>query len=138
SDELVGRRPENARSFVRVDGRLHPLPEGLSGLIPTDLEALKGSTLLSEEGRDRLAAEVDLPPAPAGSDESIASFLSRRLGREAYDRIVEPLMAGIYGGDGDRLSLRATFPQLRALELEHGSLLRGLEAQASPRSGYPA
>jgi protoporphyrinogen/coproporphyrinogen III oxidase len=127
--ELVGRRPENARSFVRRGGELHPLPEGLTGLVPTNLDALNESRLLSDVGKERFADEVDVPPAPPGDDESIASFVSRRFGREAYDALVEPLMTGIYGGDGELLSLRATFPQLRALELEHGSVLRGFDAQ---------
>lgn len=136
-DELVGRRPENERSFVRREAALHPLPSGLTGMIPTDLEALADSPLLSVVGRARLAAEVDLPPAPSGGDESIASFVSRRLGREAYELLVEPLMTGIYGGDGEQLSLEATFPNLRRLELEHGSVLRGLAAQASADAAYP-
>ncbi len=127
-DDLVGRRPENARSFVRVGDELHPLPEGLTGMIPTNLEALAESALLSPEAKKRLAEEPSIPAAPAGGDESIASFVSRRLGREAYDRLVEPLMTGIYGGDGEKLSLQATFPHLRFLELEHGSVLRGLAA----------
>jgi oxygen-dependent protoporphyrinogen oxidase len=135
--ELVGRRPENPRSFVRRGGELHPLPEGLTGMIPTDLEALVDSPLLSRAGKERLAAEVVVPPAPPDGDESIASFVSRRLGPEAYEAFVEPLMTGIYGGDGERLSLQATFPQLRALELEHGSLLRGLRARPSPPSSTP-
>jgi oxygen-dependent protoporphyrinogen oxidase len=137
ADELVGRRPENARSFVRIGSELHVLPEGLSGLIPTNLDALDDTTLLSSEGKERLAAEFDLPPAPEGGDESIASFVSRRLGREAYERIVEPLTAGIYGGDGEQLSLQATFPQLRSLELEHGSVLRGLAGHAPAELRYP-
>jgi protoporphyrinogen/coproporphyrinogen III oxidase len=136
-DALIGRRPENARSFVRLDDELHPLPEGLTGLVPTDLAALERTTLLSTEGQRRLAEEADLPPEPPGEDESIASFVTRRLGREAYERLVEPLTTGIYGGDGERLSLQATFPQLRALELEHGSLLRGLRAQPTPRTTTP-
>ena len=134
ADRLVGRRPEHARSFVRHGAELHPLPEGLTGLIPTDLRALADTGLLSPEGRARLEAERDLPPEPPGGDESIASFVSRRLGREAYERLVEPLMTGIYGGDGDQLSLEATFPNLRALELEHGSLLAGLAAHAPARA----
>jgi oxygen-dependent protoporphyrinogen oxidase len=138
ADELIGRRPENARSFVRVGRELHPLPEGLTGMIPTDLDALESTSLLSDEGRARLAAEADVAPEPEGEDESIAAFVSRRLGREAYERIVEPLMTGIYGGDGEQLSLRSTFPQLRALELEHGSLLRGLAATPpAGESAYP-
>ena len=138
ADRLVGRRPEHARSFVRHGGELHRLPEGLTGMIPTDLGALAETGLLSPEGRARLEAERDLPPAPPGGDESIASFVSRRLGREAYERLVEPLMTGIYGGDGEQLSLEATFPNLRALELEHGSLLAGLAAQAPAPGEYPA
>jgi oxygen-dependent protoporphyrinogen oxidase len=135
--ELVGRRPENARSFVRRGSELHPLPEGLSGTIPTDLEALERSELLSEEGRRRLAAEADIPAEPSAGDESLASFVRRRLGPEAYERLVEPLLTGIYGGDGEQLSLQATLPQLRALELEHGSLLRGLATAAPPAAAHP-
>ena len=136
--ELRGRKPENARSYVRHGSELHQLPEGLTGMIPTDLDSLADGTLLSRAGRERLAAEIDLPPEPPGADESIASFVTRRLGPEAYERLVEPLMTGIYGGDGAQLSLRATFPNLRALELEHGSVIRGLSAQsAESASAYP-
>jgi oxygen-dependent protoporphyrinogen oxidase len=100
-------------------------------MIPTSLEALERSELLSPEGRARFAAEPDTPVTPGHEDESVASFVSRRFGREAYEALVEPLMTGIYGGDGDQLSLQSTFPQLRVVELEHGSLLRGLPAPAA-------
>lgn len=133
--ELVGRRREHERTYVRRGRDLHPLPSGLTGMIPTNLDALAGSELLSAAGRARLAAEPDVPAAPAGADESIAAFVSRRLGREAYEAFVEPLMTGIYGGDGEQLSLAATFPQLRALELEHGSLIRGLQAESASAGG---
>ena len=103
-------------------------------MIPTNLDALERSELLSPEGKLRFAAEPDVPPAAGDEDESVASFVSRRFGREAYEALVEPLMTGIYGGDGDRLSLRATFPQLRVLELEHGSILRGLSAPPPSRA----
>jgi oxygen-dependent protoporphyrinogen oxidase len=136
ADELIGRRPENDRSFVRKGDMLHPLPAGLTGVVPTDLDALAESPLLSAAGKARVAKEVDLPPAPPGADESIASFVSRRLGREVYEALVEPLMTGIYGGDGNLLSLEATFPNLRALELAHGSLVRGLRAQARASGRY--
>jgi oxygen-dependent protoporphyrinogen oxidase len=135
--ELVGRRAEYARSFVRVGPELHQLPEGLTGMIPTSLDALDATTLLSDEGKERLAGETDVPPDPARGDESIASFVRRRLGDEAYERMVEPLMTGIYGGDGEQLSLQATFPNLRALEVEHGSVLRGLRAQPVVAAARP-
>jgi oxygen-dependent protoporphyrinogen oxidase len=128
SDDLIARRPEHRGSFVRHADHLHPLPEGLTGMIPTSLEALESSELLSAEGKARFAAEPDVPPASGDADESVGSFVTRRFGREVYEALVEPLMTGIYGGDGDRLSLQATFPQLRALEVEHGSVLRGLSA----------
>ncbi len=137
AEELVGRRPENERTFVRVGRDLHPLPEGLTGMIPTNLDALSETTLLSREGKARLAAEAELPPDADRGDESIASFVTRRLGHEAYERLVEPLMTGIYGGDGQQLSLQATFPQLRTLELEHGSILRGLAATPAASDLYP-
>jgi protoporphyrinogen/coproporphyrinogen III oxidase len=135
-DELIARRPEHRGSFVRRGDELHPLPEGLTGMIPTSLDALETTELLSAEGKVRFAAEADVPPSDGVEDESVAAFVSRRFGREAYDGIVEPLMTGIYGGDGEQLSLRATFPQLRAIEREHGSLLRGLTA-TSPGDAPP-
>jgi len=130
--QLYGRDPHHAdKTFVKWEGALYPLPAGLSGMIPTDLDALANNPLISPAGRERLAAEVDLPPAPANGDESLASFVTRRLGREVYEKLVEPLMSGIYAGDGDLLSLAATFPQLRQLELKHGSLLKGLTAASA-------
>lgn len=139
ADRLHGRDPRHQKTFVKRHGRLHPLPEGLTGMIPTNLEALAQSALISASGKARLAQEPDLPPAPEGGDESIASFVSRRLGREVYEQLVEPLMGGIYAGDGRQLSLAATFPQLRQLERKHGSVIKGLLAgqPTAPSSGYP-
>jgi oxygen-dependent protoporphyrinogen oxidase len=135
--ELVARRPEHARTFVRRDGALHPLPEGLTGMVPTNLEALERGSLLSPDGVVRFREEPAVPVLAGDGDESVASFVSRRFGREAYDDLVEPLMTGIYGGDGERMSLRAVFPQLRELELAHGSVLRGLSEAPTPSPGAP-
>ena len=125
---LVARQAQHAGTFVRYGGALHPLPEGLTGMIPTRLDVLAGSTLLSAGARAALADEC-LAPVPGDlREESIAEFVTRRFGRDVYERIVEPLMAGIYGGNGERLSLDATFPNLRDLERRHGSVTRGLNA----------
>ncbi len=133
---LYGRRPEHAdKTEVKYAGLLYPLPSGLSGMIPTNLDALADNPLISPAGRLRLAEEIAIPPAAPNGDESVANFVSRRLGREVYEKLVEPLMSGIYAGDGEQLSLTATFPQLRELELKHGSLLKGLQipsTQAPP------
>lgn len=132
ADQLYGRRPEHAdKTKVRFADDFFPLPSGLSGMIPTDLEALANNPLISPEGQKRLAQEATIPPEPENGDESVATFVSRRLGPEVYEKLVEPLMSGIYAGDGEQLSLAATFPQLRQLELKHGSLLNGLQAASA-------
>ena len=125
---LVARQAQHAGTFIRYGGALHPLPEGLTGMIPTRIDSLTESALLSPSGRAALADEGSAPAPTDPREESIAGFVTRRFGREVYERIVEPLMAGIYGGNGERLSLDATFPQLRDLERRYGSVIRGLAA----------
>ena len=126
-DQLIGRNEGYVRTYVRRHGRLHLLPAGLSGMVPTDLVALESSTLLSADARARVAAEPSIPPSTAADDESVEAFFVRRLGREVFESLIEPLMGGIYAGQADQLSLAATFPQLRTLEKEQGSLLVGLQ-----------
>lgn len=137
ADRLEGPDPANRRTFVLSQGRLHPLPEGLSGLVPARLEPLLASDLFSSEGKARLQQESNVPPEDGNADETLGAFVTRRFGREVYENLIEPLMAGIYAGDGDQLSLQATFPQLRELERAHGSLLRGLSAQPPPAGARP-
>jgi len=141
-ERLQGTTPRPHRAFVLRRGRLHELPEGISGLVPTRFRPLLGSRLLSPLGTARLALDAVLPPRRGERDEALAAFVRRRLGSEAYDWLVEPLMAGIYAGDGDRLSLAATFPHLRDGELRYGGLIRGVlaakrDAPATP-VGRPA
>jgi oxygen-dependent protoporphyrinogen oxidase len=126
--QLVGVTPQRRRAFVLWHGRLHDLPEGLSGLVPTRLAPLARSSLLSPLGKARVALDYVLPARRDGGDESLGGFIRRRLGREAWERLVEPLMAGIYAADGDQLSLAATFPQLRDAERRYGGLIKGVLA----------
>lgn len=136
-DRLEGTNAAMRRTYVLHDDRLYPMPEGLTGLVPSRLEPLLASDLFSAEGKRRLAREAEIPPGSGDAEESLAGFIRRRFGDEVYDRLIEPLMAGIYAGNGELLSLDATFPQLKALEREHGSLLRGLRTRggASARDG---
>jgi protoporphyrinogen/coproporphyrinogen III oxidase len=126
--QLQGVQSQRRRAFVLWRGRLHDLPEGLSGLVPTRLAPLVRSTLLSPLGKSRVALDYLLPARRAAGDESLGGFVRRRLGREAWQRLVEPLMAGIYAADGDQLSLAATFPQLREAERQYGGLIKGVLA----------
>src|SRR5262249_59360042 len=85
-----------------------------------------GSSLFSWPGKLRMALDLVLPRRAGAGDESLASFVTRRLGREALERVAEPLVAGIYTAVPERLSLAATMPRFLALEREHRSLILGL------------
>lgn len=128
-DRLIAPTERNRRSFVLRRGRLHRIPEGLTGLVPTRLKPLARSSLISPLGKARLLGDFVRRPRRDDGDESLEGFMTRRLGGEVYANLVEPLMAGIYAGDGSALSLEATFPQLRQAEREHGGLIRGVLAQ---------
>jgi len=132
-ERLSGTNEAQRRTFIYSKGRLHDLPEGFSGLAPSRVAPLMRSGLLSPLGKARLLMDYMLPPRPAGGDESVAAFMRRRLGREAFDRMLEPLLSGIYAGNADQLSLAATFPQLRQMELSRGGLMRGV-ARTQPKA----
>lgn len=134
-DHLIPTNPDLRQSFVSRGGNLHKLPEGMSGLAPSRLGPLFMSGVLSLTGKLRAAMEPFVPKSATDSDESVADFVRRRLGGEAYDRLIEPLLCGIYAGDGERLSLYATAPTLKAIEVEHGSVLRGLRLAARASAG---
>lgn len=125
---LHGTNPSIRRTYVARGERLYDLPEGLTGLIPSRFGPMAKTALLSPLGKLRMGLDYILPRRPGETDESIAGFVGRRLGREVYDRLVEPLLSGIYAGDGEQLSLAATFPQLRQTERDHGSLIKGMLA----------
>lgn len=108
--------------------RLHPLPEGFAFVASPRLGALVRTPLLSPWGKARAMWDLVRPPNRSTQDESIASFVQRRLGREVLDRIAGPLVAGIRAADPTRLSADSVIPQLRSLEREHGSIIRGLRA----------
>ncbi len=128
-DDLVGTTESGGGTYILHSGRLEPLPEGITMLVPTKLRPLLTSSLLSPWGKLRMGLDFFIPPRRDEADESVGHFVRRRLGREAFEHMAQPLLSGIYAGDADRLSLLATFPRLRESELKHGSLTRGMLAQ---------
>lgn len=124
-ERLHGTNPDKKNTYVLSKGRLLPLPDGLAMMIPTNVQAILKSHLVSWFGKARMGFDFIQPAKAVSGDESLGSFVSRRLGREAYENLIEPLMSGIYAGDGDQLSLASTFPYLRDLEIKYGSLARG-------------
>jgi oxygen-dependent protoporphyrinogen oxidase len=122
---LHGTNQYQKNTYVLHRGRLQPLPDGLAMMIPTNIQAILRSGLLTFPQKARMGLDYLIPPRALDGDESLGSFVSRRLGRAAYENLIEPLMSGIYAGDGDALSLESTFPYLRDLETTYGSLARG-------------
>ncbi|UQX87397.1 protoporphyrinogen oxidase [Jatrophihabitans telluris] len=127
-----------APGAVLVKGQLRTMPDGLGGFIPRKVRPLATTRLFSPAGKARMAVESLLPARKGDADESLRSFTSRRLGRQAYQRLVEPVATGIFCGDPARLSLLATMPHLRAAEQQHGGLLRAVLAERKAAARKPA
>ena len=128
--QLIGTDPQHRRSFVVRRGRLMPVPEGFVLMAPHRIGPILTTPVLSWRGKLRMLMDLVLPRRTDDADESLSAFVKRRLGREALDRLVQPLVAGIYTADPNELSLKATLPQFPAMEREHGSLIRAAKRQA--------
>src|SRR5207245_1816743 len=126
ADRVIGTNRDRRKTYVYSRGRLEELPEGLALGVPTKLGPFLRSGLLSWRGKLRLGAELLIPRRSARGDESLGAFFRRRLGEEALERIIEPLMTGIYAGDADSLSIQATFPRFPEMERQAGSIVRAL------------
>ena len=122
-DELASTNSRFRRTFVVRNGRLRALPDGFMTMAPTKFYPMLVTPLLSPFGKLRCGLELLLPRRKSSEDESLAAFAIRRLGKEAFDRIIEPLVGGIYGGDAARLSLRATLPRFAEMEEKSRSLI---------------
>ncbi len=129
--DLLETNAAMRRALVIRRGKILPVPEGFSLLSPAKLWPMLASPILSPRGKLRLMAEPLIPARTDGPEESLAEFSVRRLGREAFERIVQPLVGGIYTADPEKLSVAATLPRFLEMEREHGSLTRGARRLAS-------
>ncbi|SFV04103.1 protoporphyrinogen oxidase [Alicyclobacillus macrosporangiidus] len=123
--EMVGTSPQATKTYIAFRGRLEPIPPGTNMGIPTRWTPFARTRLLSPAGKARALWDLVLPRGNRDEDESVGAFLRRRVGDEVVDHIAEPLLAGIYAGSIDRLSLLATAPQFRRLEEQYRSLILG-------------
>src|SRR5882762_8296909 len=135
-DRLVRTDDRFRKVFVWRAGRLHPLPDGFQLLAPTKLGPFVRSGLFSWRGKLRMALDLVMPRGTS-DDESLGAFVRRRLGREALERVAQPLVAGIYTADPDDLSLAATMPRFCELERRERSVVLGLwrAARKAPPEG---
>lgn len=134
-DDLIGTRPDTRKVYIVWQKQLHPMPEGLVLGIPTAFRPFAESDLLTLDGKLRAGLDLFVPKKlyAGDEDESIASFIARRLGPQIGERIAGPLLGGIFGGDPDQLSVRACAPQLVAAEARYGSLVRAMRAMRRER-----
>ncbi|MEZ4638816.1 MAG: protoporphyrinogen oxidase [Caldilineaceae bacterium] len=137
ADEILPTDDRHSGVSVVHDGQLLPLPRGLNLILPTDWDAFTQSPLISAAGQARMAQEREIPPRQDDEDESVAEFVTRRLGAEAMEKLAEPLLSGIYSAHPEEQSILATFPRFREMERQHGSLLRALGATPRQRSSPP-
>ncbi len=131
--QLMPSSRETRRRFIFTGGELREIP-----LNP--LRFFLGCSILSVRGKLRLLGELFIPPRKGDRDESLSEFAVRRLGREALEKLLDPMVAGVYAGDPDQVSLKSTFPAIHRLEVEHGGLIRGMLAmrRKGKGSGGPA
>jgi oxygen-dependent protoporphyrinogen oxidase len=134
-DELIGTRPDTRKVYIVWQRKLHPMPEGLVLGIPTEWRPFAETSLLGFDAKLRAGLDVLVPRKvlEGDADESIGAFVSRRLGSEITERIVGPLLGGIFAGDADSLSVRACVPQLVEAEAKYGSLIRAMRALKKER-----
>jgi oxygen-dependent protoporphyrinogen oxidase len=127
-DQLVPSNDAARKTWIVVNNRLVALPDGLMFLVPTKLVPTALTRLFSIPTKIRMGLELLHPPRRVSGDESVAALVKRHFGQEAVDRLADPLLSGIYGGDASQLSARTVLPKLVEMETEYGSLTRGMLA----------
>lgn len=127
-EQLIGSNDAQRKTYIVVHGRLVAMPDGLMFMVPTRLLPTALSPLFSWDTKVRMARELLHPPRPMREDETVAQLVERHFGSEVVDRLADPLLSGVYGGDAGRLSARAVLPRFVEMEEKYGSLSRAMLA----------
>jgi protoporphyrinogen/coproporphyrinogen III oxidase len=139
-DQLIGSNDAARKTYILVKGKLAPLPDGLMFMVPTRLAPALLSPLFSTATKFRMVREWRFSPRQSYGDESVAALVERHYGPEMVDRVADPLLSGVYGGEASELSVRAVLPRFAEMEAKHGSLSRGMIAagkKAKPSESGP-
>ena len=138
-DQLIGSNDADRKTYILVKGKLVPMPDGLMFMVPTQLSPAILSSLFSPATKLRVAREWWYPARVSNGDESVAALVERHYGAEMVDRLADPLLAGVYGGEAAQLSVRAVLPRFVEMESKYGSLGRGmLAARKNVQRSLPA
>jgi oxygen-dependent protoporphyrinogen oxidase len=127
-DQLIGSNDADRKTYILVKGKLVVIPDGLMFMVPTKITPTVLSSLFSAKAKIRMAREWFHPPRKAEADETVASFVERHYGPEMVDRLADPLLSGVYGGEASQLSVRAVLPRFAEMEAKYGSLGRAMLA----------
>jgi oxygen-dependent protoporphyrinogen oxidase len=136
-DQLLGSNDSGRVTYILVRGQLIPMPDGLTFMVPTKILPTAFSPLFSWNTKLRMVREIHYSPGMPSerSDESVASFVERHYGEEMVERLADPLLSGVYGGDAASLSIHAVLPRFAEMERTHGSLGRGMLAARKKMQG---
>jgi oxygen-dependent protoporphyrinogen oxidase len=135
-DELIGSNDAQRKTYILLKGRLVAIPAGLEFMVPSRIWPMVPTSLFSFSTKVRMLRETKLRSTglSAQPDESVAAFVRRHFGQEVVDRVAEPLLAGVYGGDAEQLSVSAVLPRFVEMERGHGSLVRATLAARKQRN----
>ena len=134
-DQLIGSNDSSRKTYILRNSRLAPMPDGLMFMVPTRILPVLASSLFSFSTKLRMAGEWFHPVRKSDGDESVAALVARHYGDEMVDRLVDPLLCGVYGGDASRLSVRAVLPRFAEMESNLGSLGRAMLAARKKTPG---
>jgi oxygen-dependent protoporphyrinogen oxidase len=126
ADQLIGSNDAERKTYILVNGRLIAMPDGLMFMVPTKVLPIVFSPLFSSGTKLRMAREWFHPPHRATGDETVAALVERHYGAEMVDRLADPLLSGVYGGEANQLSVRAVLPRFAEMEAKYGSLGRAM------------
>jgi oxygen-dependent protoporphyrinogen oxidase len=136
-DQLIGSNDADRKTYILTRGRLVEMPDGLMFMVPTKILPTGLSSLFSWKTKLRMTRELFHPPRAVDRDESVSDFVERHYGREMVDRLADPLLSGVYGGESATLSVRAVLPRFAEMERTHGSLGRAMLAARKKMGGGP-
>jgi protoporphyrinogen/coproporphyrinogen III oxidase len=133
-DELISSNDAERRTYMVIHGRLLQIPDGLMFMVPTKLGPTFLSPMFSVRTKARIVREWLFPPKPKSNEMTVGEFVERHYGREMVNRVADPLLAGVYGGSADQLSVDAVLPRFVQMETKYGSLGRAMAAAAKNAS----
>jgi oxygen-dependent protoporphyrinogen oxidase len=134
ADQVIGSNDHTRITYIVKNGKLVPMPEGFSMMVPTKLLPLAETRLFSWTAKIRMALEFFRQPHGSQPDRSVYEFLLDHYGEESIDYLAEPLLSGVYGGDPREMSVNSVLARFVEIEAKYGSLTRGVLAQPAPKS----